>query len=204
MSGSSSSLAAVLPGDVVAQGKAIIARLKLTFPANKFQHKVLPPRIDKIAWKELTTGAQPFIGRGFQRISRLKEEMGTFRGTANWIVLVAVRMPGKPEERYFGDAVGVGVLTLAPIAAAILHGWVAAPWGTALVTDIANVAADEWSDDSSIISVSVQIPIALTLNALLQNPGGASLFEEMAETWVLGGDGGITTTYNSDWENPNV
>jgi hypothetical protein len=203
MSGAQNPLALIFPGPVVAQGKLIQERLKLAFPANKFQHKFLPPRIDKAAWKDLTTSGQPFIGLGFQKISAQKIESRQFAGIAHWIALVAVRAAGRPDERYYGDAQGLGVLTLAPILVAMLQGWFSNT-GTATVDGMANVASDEWADDSSIVQVSFSIPITLALPDLIANPGGAGVFAEMAETWVLGGVTGVTTTYLSDWENPDA
>lgn len=196
-------LAALLPGDVVLQGRAIMARLRLAFPENKFEMRFLPPRIDRNTWKVLSTSGQPFLGLGFEGIVSQKSESRAYRGFANWVLLVAVRASGRPEERYFGDSLGVGVLTYAPLAAAMLHGW-AAGTGTAIVTKITNVVSDEWAEDSSIIGISFEVPIVLRLHDLIQRPEGLGIFKELAETWVIGGPTGITTTYTSDWENPHV
>lgn len=194
----------LIPGDVVQQGEAILTRLATAFPPNRFQMRFLPTRVnDRKVWNTLVQGNQPFLGLGFEGIVAQKDETRSFRGMAVWLLLVAVRAVGRQEERYFGDAMAVGVLTLAPLAAAMLHGW-AAGTGTAEVTKITNVNSDEWAEDCSIIAISFQVPIVLGLQRVIQQPEGLGVLAELSQTWVEGGPTGITASYLSDWENPNV
>ncbi len=196
--------APVVPGPFVQQGLAIQARLQLAFPPTKFYFKVLPPRIDAKKWARLTQGNQPFVGLGFNGFVPRKEVSGVLRGDASWMVLTAVRRDSTTDEaRYYGDAFGIGALTMAPVAAAILHGYVCAG-GTAQVDRLANVAADEWGDDAVICQVDLRIPTDLPLADMIINPGGAGWFGEMIDTWSWTVADGTAGSSTSVWKNPNV
>jgi hypothetical protein len=191
----------VLPGPLVAQATAITARLQLAFPPSLFRFKYLPARIDKSAWNDLTTGNQPFLGLGFRGFVP-RQNARVLNGVAAWSLLCAVRRGGSPKDRYIGDTLGTGVLSMVPIAAAVLQGFVAAT-GSVEVTKITNVAADEWGGDSAIMELSLEVPVTFSLDEAIGNPA-TGIFKELAATWNVPTPAGGVDIYESDWENPNV
>lgn len=194
----------VIPGLFVSQGKAIQARLQVSFPETLFHFKVLPPRIDVKKWNAITQGNQPFIGLGFNGFKPAQVISNQIKGSTNWTVLAAVRRGNATDlERYYGDAFGIGALTMAEVAATLLNGY-GAPGGTVEVTSISNVAADDWGDDAVIMKIDLAIPTTLTLHAEILQPNGLGWFDVMASAWGWKADDGTSATYSSQWNNPNA
>lgn len=193
----------VLPGPLVAQGNAIIARLAQVFPSTLFHFKFLPPKIDRAKWSMLQQGNQPFIGLGWNGVVPDKGDLPFLMGQNSWTLLVAVRAQGADLVRYFGDANGPGVMGLAAVAAAVLH---RAPLATGAgqVTKISNVVADEWSGDAAIAAIDLLVPVSLPLHEAIIAPDGIGWFGVLAESWAAANNDGGTAAYTSDWENPNV
>jgi hypothetical protein len=199
----SGAITQIVPGRLVLQYQAILARLALVFPATKFQTRMLPPKIDKSVWKTLTQGNQPFLGLGFKGFVNQKREASELAVFASWTLLVAVRASGTVETRYLGDTLSVGLLTLAPIAAALLHGWTINHAGTLLVTGMTHVAADEWTDDQAIMQIDFVVPMTLNFGSVM-DVSDVGFFQTLAETWQVTPDGTLTATYTSEWDNPNA
>ena len=191
------------PGPLAMQARAIAARLQLVFPPSKFHFKYLPAAINKDVWRDLTQGNQPFIGLGFANFSPTTEG-AVLGGVASWMVLTAIRRVGQPASRLFGDAQApVGVLAMATAAAGVLQGFVAHT-GSVTVGKIANTASEAFTDDSTVISIDLRVPMTLNVAELITRPDGLGIFEELSTTWnEPTASGGSTDIYTSDWENPN-
>jgi hypothetical protein len=192
----------LLPGPLVAQGKGIERLLQLVFPPSYFRFKVLPPRITRESWKNLTTGNQPFLGLGWNGLLPDRALNPQFIGGSSWTLLTSVRRQGTDAERYYGDAQGIGVMTMAGAAVSLLQGAVI-EGGTMQVTKVTNVVADGWGDDCAIIALDLALSITLPLAQVIAAPPGLGLFEEMASAWGWSAQDGTEANYTSDWTNPN-
>lgn len=192
----------LIPGLFVEQGLAIEARLKGTFPPSLFHFKILPPKITAKSWGELMQGNQPFIGLGFNAFAP-KPDNAKLTGLASWSVLTAVRMKQATDKaRYYGDSQGIGALTMAVVAAPLLHNFVAGT-GTTVVRGVSNVAADDWGDDCVIMKIDLVVPVTLALGEAIVRPDGLGWFGSMVSTWDWTTQDGSQGGYISDWENTN-
>jgi hypothetical protein len=192
----------LIPGLFVRQGMAIEERLKGTFPPALFHFKILPPKITAKTWGELMQANQPFIGLGFNGFAS-KSENANLAGLVSWSVLTAVRMKGTTDKaRYYGDSQGIGALTMAVVAAPLLHNFVAGT-GTTYVRGVTNVAADDWGDDCVIMKIDLVAPMTLALPAVITPPDGLGWFGSQVNTWDWAAQDGSQGGYTSDWENTN-
>ncbi len=193
----------IIPGFWVKQGQAIQARLQVAFPATLFHFKVLPPRITAQSWGKLTNGNQPFIGLGFNGFRVKSHAGGKLVGETSWTVLTAVRRDGRVDSRYYGDGFGIGALTMAEVATAVLNN-AAAATGKIEIASVANVAADDWGDDAVIIKIDLAVPVTMSLADEILAPAGLGWFDVMASTWGWSAQDGTKASYDSEWNNPNA
>ena len=196
-------LSLILPGALVTQGRAIAAMLGEVFPPSLYQFKYLPAKLNKVSWGHLTQGNQPFLGLGFDVIKPTTSG-GVFSGVASWVLLAAVRANGTPQQRFYGDPQGIGVLSIATVAISVLQGRVAGGTGTIEVKAVMNVDAEEWSADSAVIGINLEIPLRLPLYDAVIKPADLGLFKEMLSTWAIPTPEGSADIFTSDWTNPNA
>lgn len=191
------------PGPLAGQAVAIAARLQSVFPPSLFKFAILPGKITKPVWDNLTTGNQPFLGLGFNGMVPDKGNGSTFQGKASWMLLVASRHNATPKDRYFGNAQYPGVTLFATTAVAILQGF-DAETGSVTVSGCTNLSPDEWGGDSAIIGITLEVPLTLFVDEAIMPPTGLGLFAELAETYNWPVNTGSTDFVTSYWENPNV
>lgn len=193
----------LIPGFFVQQGLSLQARLQIPFPPSLFMFKVLPPRLDAKKWGKLTMGNQPFIGLGFNGFRANGRTSGGLQGDASWVVIVAVRHgQATDRSRYYGDAYGMGALTLGEVAAAVLHNH-NAPGGKVAVQALTNVATD-WDDDSVVLKIDLIIPLILALDTAILQPQGVGWFDVLANDFGWSAQDGSEANYESQWSNPNA
>lgn len=194
----------IIPGNFVQQGLSIQERLQVPFPPSLFTFRVLPPRVNAKVWGKLVTGDQPFIGLGFDGF---RPGAGTtsaaLRGDAAWVVITSVRHgQATDRSRYYGDKYGIGALTVAEVAASVLHNH-NAPSGRVQVNGLANVATD-WDDDAVIVKLDLTIPTTLQLDNAILQPAGLGWFDVLASQYAWAAQNGDQATYYNQWSNPNA
>lgn len=194
----------IVPGFFVQQGLSIQERLQISFPPSLFMFQLLAPRIDARKWGELTQGNQPFIGLGFNGLQTGARTGGALQGDASWTVIVAVRNGDATDRsRYYGDRFEIGALTMAEVAAAVLHNY-RTPTGTLNVHRLTNVVADDWGHDSVIVKIDLTVPVTLRLDNAILQPDGLGWFDVLANDWGWSSQDGSPANYESQWSNPNA
>ncbi len=194
----------IIPGIFVKQGEAIQARLQVAFTPAWCHFEVLPPRLTRNVWDKITQGNQPFLGLGFNGFKPTGSLGKPLMGEVSWTVITAIRRNSATHMgRYYGDKYGIGALTMAEVAAALLTGY-GAPGGTVKVVAIANVAADDWGEDSVIMKIDLLIPVKLRLGDEILAPEGLGWFDVLATTWGWSAQDGTHASFNSEWDNPNA
>ena len=172
------------PGPLNAIGRAIEARLATVFPATRFHYDVMPPRITQAAWKTLVRRT-PFVSLGWRGVQAAPEAARLFKGVSQWSVFLVARNQGSISGRYFGDAQGYGLLTMAQVAIAALHGWTLPGFGSCLVTDVSNAAVEGWEDEAALAVVDLAIGTTIGIADVLGPPEELGEFLELQNVWNL-------------------
>jgi len=185
------------PGPIAAIGDALAERLKVIFPAEKFEHNFVPARADAAVWNKLLRRT-PFVGIGFAMVEGNKGGSSSqFVGTTVWPIFLATRNEAGPRQRFFGDKLAPGSLQMTQAAIGVLHGRVLSAGGVKLGTvsiqSAANSFAEDWKDDTvALITLEATVPVTLPVTAVLGGEDTIPADIDGAKiTWSF--DGGATT-----------
>lgn len=137
----------VRPGALECIGDAIAERLRIVFPPQRFEHAVMPSRVDASTWGKLLRRT-PFIGLGWADLDPVRGAGRLFHGTSAWTVYLVVKNPAGARERYWGDRQGPGLFVMVRAAVGILHGHTIEGVGTIQVIKSGNAFAEGWNDES--------------------------------------------------------
>ncbi|MBW6402080.1 hypothetical protein KPL78_29810 [Roseomonas sp. HJA6] len=155
--------------DLIAAGplldccNALQARLKAFFPPAQFTHQVVPAKLTPTVWASLTR-VTPMIGLGWGGVRPKRDNAHIFAGDALWTVFLVTKNSNSPVARLLGDAMGAGQLGVAQIAAVALQGFMIAGIGTATVTDVGNVSAENLAEENTAITaINVEVPLSLSI-----------------------------------------
>lgn len=156
-------------GPLLGAQAALAARLRAYFPTPRFVHAALPPRLTKANWSDLLRRT-PFVGLGWEALRPDVASGRILAARAQFLVVLVVRNLASHEARLMGDRVAPGLLGMVQVAAAALHGWTilgtpgrAEPVGDVRVEGVANLHADDWSDEAAAmagLSISVGVNMA--------------------------------------------
>jgi phage gp36-like protein len=161
---------------------ALSGRLREYFPLTRFQHGNVPARITPPIWEDLLRRT-PFIGLSWIGWPS-KNPGSTYRGPVKFAVYVVAQNP-RPDNLMIGDTGQPGVFGLAQLVAAVLHKF-KTPDGTAFVTDIGNLYAENWGRmDQGMAGIMVEIE-----GVELTDPPSFEALDEflrLQNTWNIGG-----------------
>ena len=180
------------PGPVAAIGLAIIARLKLAFPESKFEHAVLPAKLDAALWSKLMRRT-PWVGFGWTRLEPKHEGGSQFIGRAIWTLFLVTQNQRGTFERFFGDSLAPGLLQMTQVAVAYLQGHNVPGIGSLTVSDVQNGYAEDWKDESLALTVlEIGCGLSFTLSDVVSEIDGADMTG--AITWSFNGGANAAPT----------
>lgn len=177
-------------GPLFDANKALVERLELAFPRRQFDHRAVPAKLSKAMFESLCTRT-PFVAHSFQGLQPPATNSRTYRAAASWMVYVGIRNQ-HPGKLLTGDTGGVGVLGMAGLATALLHGWTVRGLGTWSVGAVTNAYSEDWlHDDLGLLAVDVSISLEVT-----DEEAAAALpeFLRVGATWDLPPIGEQTTS----------
>jgi hypothetical protein len=161
---------------------ALSERLRQYFPITKFQHGNVPARITPQIWEDLLRRT-PFIGLSWIGWSA-KSAARRYRGTVKFGIYVVAQNP-RPDNLMVGDASLPGLFGMSQMAAAVVHGFLT-PEGSAMVTDIGNLYAENWGRmDQAMAGIMVEVD-----GVELTDPPSFEALDEflrLQNTWDFGG-----------------
>ena len=159
----SETLTLVTPGPLARTAQAITARLQLAFPPGKFQHALVPAKLNEKTLMQMSVKT-PYVGLGWNVVEGDKDSSRLFRGETHWTVFLLTKNAAGVAHRYFGDKQGPGLFTMVEACTAVLHGWTEPGLGTAFVERAGNLYAEGWDADG-LAMAGVDFTITYTLPA---------------------------------------
>ncbi len=153
----------ITPGLLARTAEAITARLHLAFPPGKFQHALVPAKLNEKTLMQMSVKT-PYVGLGWNVIEGEKDSARLFRGETHWTVFLLTKNAAGVAHRYFGDKQGPGLFIMVDAATAVLHGWTAPGIGTAFVERAGNLYAEGWDADG-LAMAGVDFTVTYTLPA---------------------------------------
>ena len=168
----SESLTLVTPGPLSRTAQAITARLQLAFPPGKFQHALVPAKLNEKTLLQMSVKT-PYVGLGWNVVEGDKDSARLFRGETHWTVFLLTKNAAGVAHRYFGDKQGPGLFTMVEAATAVLHGWTVPGIGTAFVERAGTLYAEGWDADG-LAMAGVDFTIGATWPAAEVLAGAAS------------------------------
>ena len=181
------------PGPVADIGAALIARLTLAFPPEKFTHEFIPAKLDGSMWTRLLRRT-PFVGLGFAGLAEGHGGADLFNGTSEWVVFLVTKNERGPFERFFGDELAPGALQMMQTAIGALQGLTIIGHGSVGVSSAANSYAEEWKDDAlAMIQLSLTVRTAFSLRDVVKDIPAAG-FASTSITWSFNGGQTIALT----------
>lgn len=171
------------PGPLQVMGDALAARLKLVFPETKFQHEMVPAKVDAKEWRQLTRRT-PFVGLAWNEVDANPAGGRPFDGHARWTVFLVTKNSRGVRERYWGDALAPGLFSMVHASISILNGYTIAAVGTAEVTRSTNLYAEGWDDNEmAMAAVDVTVGIAFDLADIVSPPDGLGVLNTLGISW---------------------
>ena len=190
------SIAIVAPGPFDAIGRALEARLRMVFRENQFNLVWLPARPTATTWNRLVK-SYPTLALCFNGWGK-GQTQSDLTGESHWMAIVAVKNPNVNTGRLFGDATGPGLLTLLPVAAALLNNLYVTGIGSANVSDMSHVVIDGLDAEDvafGLIDISVKTGIALG-DLLTGDDTAGDPLTALEIQWSF--DGGATTAQTDE------
>lgn len=122
---------------------ALAARLLAGFPANRFQHELLPAPLTDKTLPDLSSARLPLVGLAFLGLKSKTNVGRVHDGNQRWAVYLLTQNP-KARPRLLGDSLAPGLAQMIHSAILGLHGWTIGGAGhdgagTIMVTDIETI-----------------------------------------------------------------
>lgn len=130
---------------------AIIARLRLAFPANAFQIQRVPPVLTDTEFKRVVH-LTPFIGLAWMGMKPDPASGRQLAAAMQWRLVLIVKASSSLEARFKGDRRDMGLDAMVDVAGALLQGAVFDGIGAVAVTRAEGVFADGWADDATVLA----------------------------------------------------
>ncbi len=198
MSGTTPAIGIVTPGPLSTIAQALDARLQQAFPTTLFAHDFVPGKITPAVWKYLTRRL-PFVGIGWTDLGDGNNRR-FFDGKSRWSVILAIKNPSGPGARYFGDALGPGLFSLAEAATVLLHGYTIPEIGSVAVLRVSDVYVDGFADDDmAMCAIDLEVSTAMRVADVLTNiPNTTDWFNTLQIEWNAANWDGSTTVLIND------
>lgn len=176
--------------------RAIRARLEIVFPPARFHHAFIPPRMTIGEWEKVLL-KPPLIGVSFRDFTS-RHAAGTRMLIVDPVFSVLLVTPNvsSVEARLMGDALGPGVLIMAQVAGAILHGHDFGNFGAARVVRSEMVTIEDF-EAAGLGMMSIEVAfdnVKLPMSALLSGTDfQADALDTLAIDWGFGSTDAIPT-----------
>lgn len=141
---------------------ALTARLLAGFPANRFQHELLPAPLSDKTLPDLSSAKQPLVGLAFLGLKSKANVGRVHDGAQRWAVYLLTQNP-KARPRLLGDSIGPGLAQMIHCAILGLHGWTIGGAGrdgagTIMLTDIETLDGASWGrEHSALAAVTLEV-----------------------------------------------
>ena len=130
---------------------AIIERLRLAFPAQKFQIQRVPAVLT-VKEFERVVRLRPFIGLAWMGLQPDRDHGRLLSGAANWRLVLVVKASNGLDIRFKGDRNDIGLDAMIDVSSVLLSGCTLSNIGTCTVTRAEAVYADGWADDATVLA----------------------------------------------------
>lgn len=130
---------------------AIIERLRLAFPAKKFQIERVPAVLT-VKEFERVVRMRPFIGLAWMGLQPDRDHGRLLSGAANWRLVLVVKVSSGLDARFKGDKNDIGLDAMIDVSSVLLSGCTLPDIGTCTVTRAEAVYADGWADDATVLA----------------------------------------------------
>jgi hypothetical protein len=161
---------------------AIVARLKAAFPPGRFQHEIMPARVNEKVWRKLVK--QPaFVGLGWVGFKPDEAAGQPLQGAARWTLYLVVKNGACEQAKLRGDRYAPGLLAMLRVGIATLHGWTIPDVGPASIAGTSHAFHPEL-DEEDIALHLVDVVVRMTIDdreALAALPD----FLRLGEAWTF-------------------
>lgn len=130
---------------------AIVARLRLGFPANKFSLERVPSMLTAREFERVTRQT-PFIGLSWMGISPDAASGRALQAKARWRVVLVCKASSGLEARFKGDKHDIGLDAMVDVAIVLLQGAPIAKVGWVTVTAAEAIYVEGWADDATVLA----------------------------------------------------
>lgn len=147
---------------------AIIARLRLAFPAKDFTIERVPANLTINEFRRIAQ-LSPFIGLSWVNMQPDPKSGRQIMADWGWRLTLVFKASGSLEVRFKGDVKDIGLDSMSDVAIVLLQGAVFKDIGKCSVTGAQATYAEGWSDDQTVVSMvdfnitTVTSPAALSL-----------------------------------------
>ena len=191
----SGALKPVLPDPLSKVTTALQAQIAALFPPASFELRMVPAALTVKSWSELFRRG-PWVGLGWGGFTATGSlPTGGASGTARYSLFLAVKNAKGPAERYFGDAVGIGLMPMVSVAVGGLHRWKMPGVGSVLVSKVDHGALD--GADESIAMAAIDLEVGGVALDVAGGIGGFTVgdFQKLAATYVENGETLVADNY---------
>jgi len=167
-------------GPIHVAAAGIQARLLAVFPANRFQHELLPAPMSVKTLAALSSARAPVIGLAFLGFRPGPGSGRTLAGRLRFGVYLITSNP-KSAARLLGDRLSPGLAQMVHVAILGLNGWTLSgerdgAVGTIELREIENTEGAEWqADNCACAAITAELPASFTgippdqLNTIVSN-----------------------------------
>lgn len=178
-------------GPIHAAIAGIEARLLAAFPANRFQHELLPAPLNMRLMAELASRRTPFVGLAFLGLKPGPDTARLYSPKLRFGVYLVAQNPAS-RARLIGDRQGPGLAQMVHAVICCLHGWTIAGErdagvGSIAVAEVDNTDGSEWSkDNTACAALTLEVPATFTTS-------DPDILQTIAATWTFDGNVEVAT-----------
>ncbi|MCV9907173.1 hypothetical protein OIV19_06010 [Brucella sp. HL-2] len=165
---------------------AIIDRLRLAFPAQKFQIQRVPAVLTVKEFEQVVR-MRPFIGLAWMGMQPDRDHGRLLSGVANWRLVLVVKASNGLDTRFKGDRFDIGLDAMIDVSSVLLSGCTLSDIGTCTVTRAEAVYADGWADDATVLA-QVDFDVRFTSPLSAFQIKTLDDLKSMGVTWITNGD----------------
>ena len=165
---------------------AIIERLRLAFPAQKFQIQRVPAVLT-VKEFERVVRMRPFIGLAWMGLQPDRDHGRLLSGAANWRLVLVVKASSGLDTRFKGDRHDIGLDAMIDVSSVLLSGCTLPDIGTCTVTRAEAVYADGWADDATVLA-QVDFDVRFTSPLSAFQIKTLDDLKSLGVTWITNGD----------------
>ncbi len=174
-------LSAISPSPLERTYAGLAELLRAAFPPAKFMHQVVPAKLTRTNWPDLTR-VTPFVGLGWDGIRRTRDGQ-LWIGVSRWSVWLTVSNSGSDQARLLGDGQGPGLATMTTLAVAVLNGRTIPGVGSVSAAEGNAAIVELEGENRATALVSLEVGLDLALDSVIEQPADLGEFLRMGLTW---------------------